>query len=281
MSAFSELDRRTFFTSLGGAAAVAAMTSEAKADALEDFLMQQLNDNVAGGRGGSGSAAKKFPTMAEVEAQIETRPTRRGVGNLFVSNSGNVKKLPPMPAKPTLVDFFNLRFAQTSNHVLQSANRAVQNHMTEEIVLACLLHDTVHALIKVDHGWWGAQLYEPYVSEKVSFAIRHHQTLRFYEDTAAGYVYPDLYRNMFGEDYKPEPYIEANYKFVRNHKWYMEPRLVTVNDLYAFEPGVNPKLEQFIDIIGRNIKQPKEGLGFDNSPVAHMWRSMAMPDHPL
>ena len=34
---------------------------------------------------------------------------------------------------------------------------------------------------------WGAQLVEPYVPEITSFAIRHHQTLRFYEDTEFGY----------------------------------------------------------------------------------------------
>jgi hypothetical protein len=105
--------------------------------------------------------------------------------------------------------------------------------------------------------------------------------VRFYEDTANGYEYPDLYRVMFGEDYKPEPYIEAAYKMVRNHKWYLEPRMVTVNDLYAFEPDVNPSFEQFTDIIGRHFKQPQEGLGFDGSGVAHMWRSLAMPDRPL
>jgi hypothetical protein len=44
---------------------------------------------------------------------------------------------------------------------------------------------------------------------------------------------------------------------------------------------VNPQIEQFLDIIGRHFKQPKEGLGFDSSPSAHMWRSIAMPDHPL
>ena len=57
--------------------------------------------------------------------------------------------------------------------------------------------------------------------------------------------------------------------------------MVTVNDLYAFEPNVHPTLEQFTDIIGRNFKQPKDGLGFDDSPVAHMWRSIGTPDHPL
>jgi hypothetical protein len=54
-----------------------------------------------------------------------------------------------------------------------------------------------------------------------------------------------------------------------------------VNDLYAFEPGVQVSLDPFIDIIGRNFKQPKEGLGFDNSKTAHMWRTMMYPDNPL
>ena len=35
------------------------------------------------------------------------------------------------------------------------------------------------------------------------------------------------------------------------------------------------------EVIGRHFKQPKEGLGFDGSPVAHMWRSAANPDSPL
>jgi len=139
----------------------------------------------------------------------------------------------------------------------------------------------VQELIKVDHGWWGAQLFEPYVPEKTAFAIRYHQALRFYPDPANGYEYPDMYRRVFGEDYKPEPYIEATYRMVRRHKWYIAPRMVTVNDLYAFDPHVHVELQQFTDLIGRRFKQPKEGLGFDSSPVAHMWRSLIRPDAPL
>ena len=266
-----EIDRRAFIASLGGASAVAAMSSEAKADALEDHQNAMLNK----------AAAEKFPTKAELEAEIDTRPYRRGVGNLWIGARGNVRRLAPMPAAPTLLDYFRLRFDEISNHVLQSANRAMKTGMSEEVILACLLHDTVQQIVKVDHGWWGAQMYAPYLSEKATFAIRYHQALRFYDDPEHGYKYPDLYRRLFGEDYKPEPYIEATYKMVRNHKWYLEPRLVTVNDLYAFEPNVHPVIDQFVDIIGRNFKQPKEGLGFDNSPSAHMWRTIAMPDHPL
>lgn len=277
-----KLDRRTFFAQLGGAAAVAAMTHEARADALESYLMAAADVPTSRPQSaGAASGAAAYPTAADLEAQIETRPTRKGSGNLFTSAQGNVKRLPALPAKPTLSDYYNLRFTRTSNHCLQSANRAMKTGMSEEIVLACLLHDTVQELIKVDHGWWGAQMYEPYVSPKVTFALRYHQALRFYEDKEHGYEYPDLYRRMFGVDYQPEPYIVQAWQTAKKHKWYFESRMVTVNDLYAFEPNVNPKLDQFTDIIGRHFRQPKEGLGFDGSPVAHMWRSISMPDHPL
>ena len=50
-----------------------------------------------------------------------------------------------------------------------------------------------------------------------------------------------------------------------------------MNDFYAFDPDVVVRLEEFTDIIGRNFRQPEEGLGFDDSPSAHMWRTIAMP----
>ena len=95
--------------------------------------------------------------------------------------------------------------------------------MSEEVVLACLLHDVVQALIKVDHGWWGAQLFEPYISGEDD-ASRSGITRRCASTPidANGYEYPDLYRRVFGTDYTPEPYIEATYKMVRKHKWYGE-----------------------------------------------------------
>jgi hypothetical protein len=274
-----EIDRRAFIASVGGAAAVTAMDHEARADALEHYMMDELDQAVAAQQSAAGGT--KYPTVAELEAQIESRTSRRGVGSLFVSGRGsNVRKLEPMPAKPTLVDFFKLRFAPAS-HVLQSANRALKTGQPEHIIIACLCHDVVLNLIKPDHGWWGAQLFEPYLPERSVFAIRYHQTLRFYPDAEAGYEYPESYYRTFGVDYVPPPHIEQAYKMLRNHKWYMEPRLVTINDLYSFDPNAKVSIEPFIDIIGRNFKQPKEGLGNDNSAVAHMWRTIAHPDSPL
>lgn len=277
-----EINRKAFLDSVGGAEAIDKMDSEARADALEEHMLSELNSVIAYKQSTGHLPPKKYPTAAEVEAQIETRTFRQGAGFLFVSHTGeHVKKLAAMLSSPTLFDFFKLRFMDTSNHVLQSARLAMKNGMSEEIILACLLHNVVQAMIRTDHGWWGAQLVEPYVSDKVAFAIRYHQALRYYPDPAAGYEYPDFYRQMFGVDYAPPPYIEATYRMVRNHKWYMEARLVTVNDLYAFDPNVAVTIDPFIDIIGRHFKQPKEGLGNDGSPVAHMWRTIARPDQPL
>jgi hypothetical protein len=61
----------------------------------------------------------------------------------------------------------------------------------------------------------------------------------------------------------------------------MTARLITLNDLYAFDPHARVSLDTFTDIIGRNFRQPKDGLGFDGSPVAHMWRTIIWPNNFL
>src|ERR1700761_1426431 len=117
------IDRRAFLEALGGSAAIALMSDEAKADAIEQHLLTQT------------AAPPKFPTVAELEAQIDTQPTRRGVGSLFVARRGNVVRLAPMPQRPSLADFFRLRFVATANHCLQSANHAMKTGMSEEVIL--------------------------------------------------------------------------------------------------------------------------------------------------
>jgi HD domain len=190
---------------------------------------------------------------------------------------GDDPRLPKMPAKPTLLDYFHYRFA-SMNHLLQSATHALKAGLPEKTILACLLHDIgVCGFIRADHGYWGEQLVKPYVDEEVSWAIRAHQALRFFPDESVGYEYPEMYIRLLGPDYEVEPYIKAEYEQARNHKWYMTSRLITLNDIYSFDPNAKVELEEFTDIIGRNFKQPKEGLGFDGSPVAHMWRTMIRP----
>jgi hypothetical protein len=190
---------------------------------------------------------------------------------------GDDPRLPKMPDKPTLMDFFQCRFAG-SNHLLQSATHALKAGMSEKTILACLLHDiAVTGFIRCDHGYWGAQLVEPYVEEEVRWAIRVHQALRFYPDESVGYAYPELYTKYFGADYEPDDYIKAEYERARKHKWYMTARMITVHDIYSFDPNAKVSIDDFVDIVGRNFKQPAEGLGNDDSPVAHMWRTLRRP----
>lgn len=187
-------------------------------------------------------------------------------------------RLPEMPKAPTLADFFRLRFSGTQ-HLLQSARLAVQAGHTETVISACLLHDiAVCGFLRGDHGYWGEQMVAPYVDEEVAWAIRAHQALRFYADESVGYSYPEMYTEWFGADYQPDAYIEREYQEARQHRWYMTARLVTLNDHYAFDPNVTVDLDEFTDIIGRNFRQPVEGLGFDNSPCAHLWRSIMRPN---
>lgn len=212
----------------------------------------------------------------------------RSLGNGFGIGSdkqllmGEDPRLPEMPEKPTLIDFFQNRLDPNHQHLLQSANLAQKNGLSEKMVLACLLHDiSVSGFIRTDHGYWGAQLIEPYVDEEVSWAIRMHQSLRFFPDESVGYAYPANYVRMFGEDYQVEPYIQRDYDHAKNHKWYMSARMICVNDLYSFDPDVSVELEQFEDIIGRHFKQPEEGLGNDNTPSSHMWRTLRRPSNAL
>jgi len=196
---------------------------------------------------------------------------------------GDNPALPRMPPRPKLIDFFRLRFQGiTARHLLTSASRALDDGHEEKVVMACLLHDISNAcLIRSDHGYWGAQMIAPYVSEEISWAVRYHQALRYFADESVGYAYPENYRRFFGADYVPPDYIRADAEYARHHRWYMTSRLVTLNDIYFFEDTAMPDPERFTDIIGRHFREPEDGLGFDGSPVAHMWRTVIWPNNTL
>jgi hypothetical protein len=241
-----------------------------RADELEHRQMRELGDRIV--------TRSLLFNLADANRIIDFG---HGTGKQLLM--GEDPRLPRMPARPTLLDFFRLRFSVgPQQHLLQSANLAQKNGLPEKMVLGCLLHDiAVLGFIRSDHGYWGAQLIEPYVDEEVVWAIRMHQSLRFYPDESVGYTYPDNYVRMFGADYQPDEYIRADYERAKAHKWYMSARQICVNDLYSFDANVIVKMEQFEDIIGRHFKQPKEGLGYDNSSVAHMWRTIIRPANAL
>jgi HD domain len=212
----------------------------------------------------------------------------REIGSSVASTRAS-EELPPISQRPTLVDImlnrmhrpkFGLPIAAAA-HGAQCGSLAMKAGCDEETVLACLLHDIGLVVQRPDHGWWGAQLVEPYVSERVSWAIRYHQALRYYADPEVGYQYPEMYVQMFGRDYEPPEYLDAAYRTARNHKWYMTARHITLYDDYSFDRTAPINVEPFADIIGRHFRQPREGLGNDASATAHMWRTIIDPTKPL
>ena len=139
----------------------ASMSAAQRADALEEKMARELDYIVVKSRiyqmadGDMGPG----PNVGELRKQ---HPNAKVL-------MGDDPRLPAMPEKPTLMDFFKYRFGP-SMHLLQSARHAVKGGLPEKMVLACLLHDISTAgFIRGDHGYWGAQPVEPYVDEEVTW----------------------------------------------------------------------------------------------------------------
>jgi hypothetical protein len=233
-----------------------------------------------------GRSRMIMPQPIAVVGAGEANPERRLLQRMdpeHVFMMGDNPQLPRMPKAPKLLDFFRLRFSQIAfRHLLQSAKTALDAGQDEKVIIACLLHDISNgALLRSDHGYWSAQLVAPYVSEEVAWAVEHHQALRYFADESVGFKYPDAYNQFFGPDYEPPEYIRMAAENARKHRWYMTSRLITIYDVYAFNDNWSVDPEQFTDIIGRHFREPKEGLGFDGSPAAHMWRTMIWPHNFL
>jgi hypothetical protein len=245
------------------------------------WIREPLDDAVGGKRlliAPPAIATMGTPAAGEVPAMLGEL---RKPGTVFMK--GDNPDLPRMPERPTLRDFFLLRFdGFVVSHLLQSAKIAKERGLDEQVITACLLHDiAMGGLISSHHGHWGAQLVAPYVDEEVAWAVEKHEALRYFADESVGYSYPQAYISYFGADYDPPEYIRREYEAARKHRWYMTSRLVTINDVYSFDPDAVVQFEEFEDIVGRNFRQPAEGLGFDGSPVAHMWRTMIWPNNFL
>ena len=120
-----EIDRRAFIASLGGAAVVDAMSSGSQGRSAR-APFERFARRVAG-RSRTTMPSRSWPRRPRrLSGAAPDRCSRRRVQQ----NERKMPVLAPMPDKPTLVDFFNLRFAP-ANHVLQSATRALKTGMTE------------------------------------------------------------------------------------------------------------------------------------------------------
>ena len=222
--------------------------------------------------------------ILDPEHDLENRIlSQLGPGTLMMA--GDNPALPKMPERPTILDFFRLRFRRLAvSHMLQSARNARKAGHDEKIVLTCLLHDVaLGGLIRADHGYWGAQLIGPYVDEEVAWAVQYHQPLRYFADPAVNYEYPAAYVRFWGPDYAIPDYLKRDYEAARKHRWYGSARAITLFDLLFLRGRRADRSGRIRGYRRPAISgKPKEGLRLrSNSPVAHMWRSIIWPTNFL
>ena len=105
------------------------MTLSQKADALEQKMSDELDYIVIKSRLYSMADADTGPAP-NAGALMAQNPRARVL-------MGDDPRLPEMPKKPTLMDFFHYRFGPAA-HLLQSARHAVRGGLSEKMVLACL-----------------------------------------------------------------------------------------------------------------------------------------------
>ncbi len=93
------------------------MTLSERADELEEHMMNELNERIA--------TKSVLFNMADGKVEMECGAAlmAKNPGKYFLM--GADPRLPRMPDKPTLIDFFKLRFASTA-HLLQSATHALK-----------------------------------------------------------------------------------------------------------------------------------------------------------
>src|SRR6202047_3620436 len=120
-----------------------AMTLSERADAHEEHMMHELEHIVIKSALCNLADGKLTDDVAAVMA--------RNPGKYLLMKED--PRLPKMPDKPTLIDYFKCRFASTS-HLLQTAAHAKKSGHSEKVILACLLHDiAVASFIRCDHGY--------------------------------------------------------------------------------------------------------------------------------
>ena len=97
-------------------------------------------------------------------------------------------------------------------HSLQSATRAYKNGESDEMIVACLLHDIGDELAPMNHSEYAASILKPYVSDKTRWIIEKHGEFQMY-----------YYAHHLGgnknqrEKYKNHKYYKDTINFCENY----------------------------------------------------------------
>ncbi len=273
-----EIDRRAFIASLGGAAAVSLMDSRSQGRRARALHRRSSTSRSPQRQGGSPRSSRPWPSS-------KRRSKRATSGAAPATSSRRIRRQRQAAREDAEeADAAGLLPAAfpAANHVLQSATRAMKTGMSEEIILACLLHDVVHVADQARPrlvGRAALRALHPGEDRRSRSAITRRCASTPTPKPATSI--PDLYHRIFGVDYTPPPHIEATYKMIRNHKWYMEPRLVTVNDLYAFDPNASRRSIRSSTSSAATSSSRRKGSATTTARARTCGGRIANPDQPL
>ncbi|GIT22837.1 MAG: hypothetical protein CM1200mP40_25190 [Gammaproteobacteria bacterium] len=75
-------------------------------------------------------------------------------------------------------------------------------------------------------------------------------------------------------NYKVKPWVQAEYDEAKNHRWYMSALLITLNDLYSFDPNVTTLKSTSSKMWLVEISSSQRRTWFDG----HQWPHVAHDD---
>jgi len=114
-------------------------------------------------------------------------------------------------------------------HSLQTATRALKEKASDEMIVACLLHDIGDELAPLNHAECAAAILKPYVSEKTHWIVEKHGIFQMYY-----YVHHLGGNKNEREKFKGHKYYKDTIDFCEN--W----------DQKSFDPNFNSlKLKDF------------------------------------
>src|SRR5207249_4086998 len=173
-----------------------AMSLAERADALEHKMMRELDAIIVKSRlFNLADGDTSIPNGAALLAQ--------NPGKYMLM--GDDPRLPKMPERPTLMDFFKYRFGP-ANHLLQSARHAVRAGMDEKIVMACLVHDIgVIGFIRADHGYGVPRWWPPMSTKKSPGRSAPTRRCGFIRTSRSAIPTPNLISKISGPTIAPTP----------------------------------------------------------------------------
>lgn len=172
-------------------------------------------------------------------------------------------------------------------HFLQSAQEAMRNDWNEEVIVASFIHDFGKLVRRQEHCYLAAEMFKPYVSEKIYWLVLWHFDIVNVmpnddkRTKESGFVHPgrsvksmwynaQAFKNVGGR----EPgRLNLDLEPVLNHPWYEELAQVRQADDFGRVPHKFPNIRTELEpIVERHVKRLPGGLGNDKSSAERLWR---------